>query len=82
MMLRFLVREWPCGQVFKPFLRDAQAGAFDVVLAGTLDRISHDQADVATLFKRLSFAGVIIVTLAEGEINKLHVGLKGTMNAL
>jgi hypothetical protein len=30
----------------------------------------------------LSFAGVRIVTLAEGEIGHLHVGLKGTMNAL
>jgi len=27
-------------------------------------------------------AGVQIVTLAEGEISELHVGLKGTMNAL
>lgn len=30
----------------------------------------------------LRFAGVQIVTLAEGEISELHVGLKGTMNAL
>ncbi len=35
-----------------------------------------------SLFKRLSFAGVRIVTLAEGEITELHVGLKGTMNQL
>jgi site-specific DNA recombinase len=34
------------------------------------------------LFKHLRFAGVQIVTLAEGEISELHVGLKGTMNAL
>ncbi|WP_331000131.1 recombinase family protein [Acetobacter garciniae] len=63
-------------------LRDAQTGKFDVVLAEALDRISRDQADVATLFKHLRFAGVSIVTLAEGEISELHVGLKGTMNAL
>jgi site-specific DNA recombinase len=37
---------------------------------------------VAALYKRLSFAGIRIVTLAEGEISELHVGLKGTMNAL
>jgi hypothetical protein len=30
----------------------------------------------------MSFAGIRIVTLAEGEISELHVGLKGTMNAL
>ena len=63
-------------------LQDAQRGAFDVVLAEALDRVSRDQADVATLFKHLRFAGVPLITLAEGEISELHVGLKGTMNAL
>jgi site-specific DNA recombinase len=62
-------------------LQDSQRQQFDVVLAEALDRISRDQADVATLFKHLRFAGVQIVTLAEGEISELHVGLKGTMNA-
>ena len=63
-------------------LQDAHARNFDVVLAEALDRVSRDQADVATLYKHLQFAGVQIVTLAEGEISELHVGLKGTMNAL
>jgi site-specific DNA recombinase len=63
-------------------LQDAQYGKFDIVLAEALDRVSRDQADVATLFKHLRFAGAQIVTLAEGEISELHVGLKGTMNAL
>ena len=63
-------------------LADAQAGKFDIVLAEALDRVSRDQADVATLFKHLQFARVPLVTLAEGEISELHVGLKGTMNAL
>jgi site-specific DNA recombinase len=38
-------------------LQDAQRQQFDVVLAEALDRISRDQADVATLFKHLRFAG-------------------------
>lgn len=63
-------------------LQDAQAGKFDLVLAEALDRISRDQADVAVIYKHLKFAGMRIVTLAEGEISELHVGLKGTMNAL
>lgn len=58
------------------------AGKFDIVLAEALDRLSRDQEDIAGLFKRLRFAGVRIVTLSEGEISELHVGLKGTMNAL
>lgn len=57
-----------------------QEGRVDLVLAEALDRLSRDQADIAAIFKRLSFAGVGIVTLAEGEISELHVGLKGTMN--
>jgi site-specific DNA recombinase len=52
------------------------------VLAESLDRFSRDQEDTAGLFKRLTFAGVNIVTLAEGEITHLHIGFKGTMNAL
>ena len=58
------------------------AGRFETVLTEALDRLSRDQADIAALFKRLSFAGVQIVTLSEGEISELHVGLKGTMNQL
>jgi len=63
-------------------LRDALAGKFDVVLAEALDRLSRDQEDIAGLFKRLRFASVPIVTLSEGEVSELHVGLRGTMNAL
>ena len=63
-------------------LEDARRGLFEVLVAEALDRVSRDQADVATLYKHLRFAGVTVVTLAEGEISELHVGLKGTMNAL
>lgn len=63
-------------------LQDAQARKFDAVLAEALDRVSRDRADVATLYKHLQFAGAQIITLAEGAISELHVGLKGTMNAL
>lgn len=30
----------------------------------------------------MAFAGVRLITLSEGDISELHVGLKGTMNAL
>jgi DNA invertase Pin-like site-specific DNA recombinase len=63
-------------------LQDAPLGRFDLIYAEALDRISRDQEDVAGFFKRMAFAEVTIVTLAEGEISELHVGLKGTMNAL
>ena len=66
----------------RKLLADAQGGQFDIVVAEALDRLSRDQEDVAGLFKRLRFAGVKIVTLSEGAVDELHVGLKGTMNAL
>ena len=71
----------PSSRISK-LLEDARAAAFDVVISEALDRLSRDQEDVAALYKHLTFAGVKLVTAAEGEINELHVGLKGTMNAL
>ena len=67
---------------YQKLLEDARAGEFDVVVSEALDRLSRDLEDVAGLYKRLSFSGIKIVTLAEGEVSELHVGLKGTMNAL
>jgi site-specific DNA recombinase len=67
---------------YQKLLEDARGGQFDIVVAEALDRLSRDQEDVAALYKHLSFAGVRLLTLAEGEISELHVGLKGTMNAL
>ncbi len=63
-------------------MQDAQRGRFTIVLAEAMDRLSRDQEDIAGLFKRMSFAGVRLVTLSEGDVSQLHVGLKGTMNAL
>ena len=67
---------------YQGLLEGAREARFDVVVAEALDRLSRDQEDVAALFKRLRFAGIRLVTLAEGEVSELHVGLKGTMNAL
>lgn len=63
-------------------IADAARGKFDVVLAEAMDRLSRDQEDIAGLYKRLSFADIRIITIAEGEVGQMHIGLKGTMNAL
>ena len=60
----------------------AGRGAFDIILAEAQDRLSRDMEDIAGLYKRVTFAGVRILTLAEGELSPLHIGLKGAMNAL
>src|SRR5258708_35681507 len=67
---------------YQKLLEDARSGAFDIVVAEALDRLSRDQEDVAALYNHLTFADVKLFTVAEGLISGLHVGLKGTMNAL
>ena len=59
-----------------------KAGEVDVVLAEALDRLSRNQADIATLYQRITFAGARVFTLSEGWVNELHIGLLGTMNAI
>ncbi len=67
---------------YQTLLEHARENRFDIVLSEALDRLSRDQSDVAGLYKRLSFAGIAIHTVSEGLVTELHVGLKGTMNAL
>jgi DNA invertase Pin-like site-specific DNA recombinase len=61
---------------------DASAHRFDIVLSEALDRLSRNQADIAHLYQSLAFAGVGVETVSEGTVNEMHIGLKGTMNAL
>ncbi|MCB5945194.1 recombinase family protein [Acidocella sp. KAb 2-4] len=59
-----------------------KAGQIDAVVAEALDRVSRDQEHIARFYKLTDFSRIRFVTVAEGEISELHVGLKGTMNAL
>ncbi|MBB3900492.1 recombinase family protein [Roseococcus suduntuyensis] len=67
---------------FQQLLADARAGRVQVVLAEGLDRLSRDQEHIAGFHKQMNFMGVRVLTVAEGEISELHIGLKGTMSAL
>lgn len=60
----------------------AKAGAFDVVICEALDRLTRSGGDAWDIYEDLKAAGVVIHTIAEGEAQTLHIGLKGTMNAL
>lgn len=60
----------------------ALAGELDLILSEDLDRLSRNLADIARLFETLTFAGVKIVTVADGEVSEMHIGIKGTMSAL
>ena len=66
----------------RALLEDARLGHFDTVASEALDRLSRDQEDIAGIYKRLTHAEIAIITLAEGAVSELHIGLKGTMNAL
>ncbi|MCV2895001.1 recombinase family protein [Lentibacter sp. XHP0401] len=63
-------------------LRDAQDNHFDVVLSEALDRLSRNQADIASIYQKLQFRDVMIETVSEGSISEMHIGLKGTMNSM
>lgn len=67
---------------YQQLLEDARAASFDIVVAESIDRLSRDQEHIAAFHKAMSFAGVAVVTISEGDINELHIGLKGTMSAL
>jgi site-specific DNA recombinase len=67
---------------YQRLIADARDHQFDVVVAEGLDRLSREQVTTAALFQQLTFLGIMIFTCSEGEVNELHVGLKGTMNAL
>ncbi|MBO6899602.1 MAG: recombinase family protein [Shimia sp.] len=67
---------------YQRLLVDAANKTFDVVVAESLDRISRDQEHIAAFFKQMQFQGIPIVTLVEGNITELHIGLKGTMSSL
>jgi hypothetical protein len=67
---------------YQALLEGIRARAFDVVVAEGLDRLSRDPEDTAALIKALKFADIRLVTRAEGEVDDLRAGFKGTMNAL
>lgn len=67
---------------YQHLLDDARRGRFDVVVAEGLDRFSRDQEHIAAFYKQMSYLGIPVITIAEGEISELHIGLKGTMSAL
>ncbi|WP_370287312.1 recombinase family protein [Roseomonas sp. HF4] len=67
---------------YQALLAAMRAGEVDIVLAESLDRFSRDLEHVAAFHKAAMFCRVRIVTLSEGEVSDLHVGLKGTMGQL
>ena len=70
----------PCVQAL---MEDAQRGRFNIVLAEALDRISHYQEEIAGVYKRLTFAGLRMVTLSKPHSSPrmLHEAHHGVQKA-
>jgi DNA invertase Pin-like site-specific DNA recombinase len=64
---------------YQKILLDTRAGAFGIIVAEALDRLSRDPEDVAGFYRQLRFCGVKLMTVAEGEISELHVGATNGM---
>jgi len=67
---------------YKRMVAAALAGECDVIVAEDLDRLSRNQADIAWLYQRTTFANVLIDTFVDGVVNEMHIGLRGTYNAM
>jgi site-specific DNA recombinase len=59
----------------------ATAKMFDVLIVESLDRISRDQADTASIFKTLNFHGVRILTAHDGYVDHFQVGIRGIISS-
>jgi DNA invertase Pin-like site-specific DNA recombinase len=67
---------------FQAMQQAAMAGQVDIVLAEAMDRLSRDQEHIAGLHKRMRFNDVEIVTISEGVVSEMQVGMGGTMSAM
>jgi site-specific DNA recombinase len=70
--------------LFRPglqqMLADVQRNKIHIVLAESLDRLSRDLADIASMHRDFRLADTRMVTLAEGDIDILHLAMAGTFS--
>jgi site-specific DNA recombinase len=64
-------------------LTAAKQGGFDVLIVEELDRLSRSQSDLASIYDRLTFVGIDILTLhGGGRADQVQVGIRGIVGAL
>jgi site-specific DNA recombinase len=69
-------------QRLNDLISDAKNHKFDAVLTEDLSRLSRNLKDMAGIYEELKFRNIKLITLSDGKISDIHVGLKGTMNAI
>ena len=67
---------------YQQLLAALDCSVFDVVVVEALDRLGRKLADIADLYDRCTFAGIILVAVNVGEITAMHIGMLGTMAQL
>lgn len=65
---------------------DLIAGArnkeFEVIIVEALDRLSRDQEDLAGMYKRFTFSGVVIEAVHDGRADPVQIGIRGMLGSL
>jgi len=67
---------------FQRLLRDGKARRFDVVVCEALDRLGRKLADIAEFHDQVTFHGITIHSVQQGQITPMHIGLLGTMSQM
>ncbi len=67
---------------YQKMLEAVRHGLVDIVLAEGLDRLNRSQELSANLYSICEYNRVEIHTLNDGRIEEIHIGMKGTMDAL
>lgn len=57
-------------------MREVRSGSFDAVLLEHVDRLSRNIADSASIFQKLTFLGVEMITLPDGRLNTLQMEIR------
>lgn len=63
-------------------MRAAADERFSVVIVESLDRLSRDQGDLSTLYKRLTFLGIEIREVHGGKATPLNTAVRGLVGAI
>jgi DNA invertase Pin-like site-specific DNA recombinase len=66
---------------YQAMLAWIRAGKTDIVLAESLERFARNQEHTAGLYNRTEFAGVRIVTIADGAVGDIQVSFGGFVGA-
>ena len=63
-------------------LSNCRSGRYTVICAESLDRISRNRTHISQIYDELEYLCIPILTIQDGPVDDVHVGLKATMNAM